>query len=401
MESITISDVVLDVETSTLKILELSIKDPELCSLLANKEEEERKQFVERALRVGIMALQGMETKMQVDYVRSEFENMQKEVETELQRVFSDKGILLNTLDKFLGEKGELKQALNAHFGEQGSVIYRILNPDDETTPIGKFRKQLQQELDADREGTAFYKLRNAMNDGFKEVLVAIGAAEAAEEERDKGTAKGGDLEDYVFKELDRIARHFDDTVEFVGDIKGPLGQVGDVLIRINPVDTRNLERKIVVEVKNRSITMSGKNSFFKELEDAKKNRGAHYAIGAVQRSNVPDSCGCFRRYDGGNIICGVSMDEEPLALEVAYKVARMEMKLSSMEEEIKFDTSKFKTKIKKIEGQLDTLRAVKSALTGATGKINDAKDDLKNMEESIREILNEILTMIRMENSF
>jgi hypothetical protein len=400
MESITISDVVLDVETSTLKILELSIKDPELCSLLASKEEEERKQFVERALRVGIMALQGMETKMQVDYVRSEFENMQKEVETELQRVFSDKGILLNTLDKFLGEKGELKQALNAHFGEQGSVIYRILNPDDETTPIGKFRKQLQQELDADREGTAFNKLRNAMNDGFKEVLIAIGAAEATEEEREKGTAKGGDLEDYVFEELDRMARHFDDTVEYIGDEKGPLGQVGDVLIRINPADTRNLERKIVVEVKNRSITMSGKNSFFKELEDAKKNRSAHYAIGAVQRSNVPDSCGCFRRYDGGNIICGVSMDEEPLALEVAYKVARMEVKLSSMEEEAQFDPSQFKTKIKEIEGQLDTLRAVKSALTGATGKINDAKDDLKNMEESIREILNEILTMIRMENS-
>jgi len=400
MESITISDVVLDVETSTLKILELSIKDPELCSLLAGKEEEERKQFVERALRVGIMALQGMETKMRVDYVRSEFENMQKGVETELQRVFSDKGVLLNTLDKFLGEKGELKQALNAHFGEQGSVIYRILNPDDETTPMGRFRKQLQQELDADREGTAFHKLRNAMNDGFKEVLIAIGAAEAAEEERDKGTAKGGDLEDYVFEELDIMARHFDDTVEFVGDEKGPLGQVGDVLIRINPADTRNLERKIVVEVKNRSITMSGKNSFFKELEDAKKNRGAHYAIGAIQRSNMPDSCGCFRRYDGGNIICGVSMDEEPLALEVAYKVARMELKLSSMEEEAKFDPSQFKTKIKEVEGQLDTLRAVKSALTGATGKINDAKDDLKNMEESIREILNEILTMIRMGNS-
>ncbi|MCW4020257.1 MAG: hypothetical protein NWF14_03390 [Candidatus Bathyarchaeota archaeon] len=400
MESISISDVVLDVETSTLKILELSIKDPELCSLLAGKEEDERKQFVERALRVGIMALQGMETKMRVDYVRSEFENMQKEVETELQRVFSDKGILLNTLDKFLGEKGELKQALNAHFGEQGSVIYKILNPDDETTPIGKFRKQLQQELDADREGTAFHKLRNAMNDGFKEVLVAIGAAEAAEEERDKGTAKGGDLEDYVFEELDRMARHFDDKVEFVGDEKGPLGQVGDVLIRINPVDTRNLERNIVVEVKNRSITMSGKNSFFKELENAKKNRGAYYAIGAVQRSNVPDSCGCFRRYDGANIICGVSMDEEPLALEIAYKVARLETKLSTMKEEAKLDPSQFKIKITEIEGQLDTLRAVKSALTGATGKINDAKQDLKNMETSIREILNEILTMIRMGNS-
>jgi len=400
MESITISDVLLDADNSTLKILELSIKDPELCSLLADKEEEERKRFVERALRVGIVALQGMETKMRVDYVRSEFENMQKEVETEFEKVFSDKGLLLNTLDKFLGEKGELKRALDAHFGEQGSVIYRILNPDDETTPMGKFRKQLQQELDADREGTAFNKLRNAMDDGFKEVLIALGAAEAAEEEREKGTAKGGDLEDYVFEELDRMARHFDDTVEYVGDEKGPLGQVGDVLIRINPIDTGNLERSIVVEVKNRPISMSGKSSFFRELEDAKKNRGAHYAIGAVQRSNMPDSCGCFRRYDGENIICGVSMDEEPLALEVAYKVARMETKLSTMKEEAKLDPSQFKTKIKEIEGQLDTLRAVKSALTGATGKIDDAKEDLKNMEASIREILSQILTMIRTGNS-
>ena len=61
-------------------------------------------------------------------------------------------------------------------------------------------------------------------------------------------------------------------------------------------------------------------------------------------------------------------MDEEPLALEVAYKVARMELKISIMKEEAKLDPSQFKTKIKEIEGQLDTLQAVKSALTGATG---------------------------------
>jgi len=65
MESITTSDVVLDVETS-LKTMELSIKDPELCSLLADKEEDERKRFVECASGVGIVALQGMEIKMRV-----------------------------------------------------------------------------------------------------------------------------------------------------------------------------------------------------------------------------------------------------------------------------------------------------------------------------------------------
>lgn len=322
MEGISVEEAHMDV-TDSLYVCTVGIEDPELCKFLAGMKEEERVSYVRRALQVGITVLQGMETRMRVDYVRGEFERMQSEVETEFEKVFSDKGLLLNTLDKFLEEKGELKQALDSHFGEQGSVIFKILNPDNETTPLGKFRKQLQQELDADREGTAFHKLRNAMDGGFKNVLIALCAIEAAEEEREKGTAKGGDLEDYVFEELDNMARHFDDTVEFTGDEKGSLGKkVGDIIIRINPNDTGNLKRRIVFELKNRSVSMSGKNSFFKEPEEAKKNRNAHFAIGVVHSSKIPDSCGCFRKYDGANIICSVSMDEEPNALEVAYKVA-------------------------------------------------------------------------------
>ena len=48
------------------------------------------------------------------------------------------------------------------------------------------------------------------------------------------------------------------------------------------------------------------------------------------------------------------------------------------------------------IQGQLDTIRAVKSTLTGATGKIDEAKEDLKKMEASIRGIIVEILDMVK-----
>ena len=263
MEGVTVSEVILDIERSAVTIKGLRIEDPKFYNRLIELDEEARKNFIERALHVGTVVLQVMETETRVDYVRLEFERMQNRVESELGRIFSEKGSLLMTLDQFLGEKGELKRALDDHFGEKGSVIYKILNPDDESTPLGKFRKQLQQELDADREGTAFHKLKNAMDDGFEKVLIALGAAEAAEEEREKGTAKGLDLETYVYESLDSMARHFDDSVEHVGNEKGPLGRVGDVLIRVNPRDTGNVERKIVVEVKNAPVRMSGKKRFF------------------------------------------------------------------------------------------------------------------------------------------
>jgi len=396
MEGITVSEAILDADRLAVTINGLRIEEPKFYNHLAELDEEARTDFVERALHVGYVVLQVMETETRVDYVRLEFDRMRNEVDSELEKIFSEKGSLLMALNQFLGKDGELKRVLDDHFGEKGSVIYKILNPDDESTPLGKFRKQLQQELDADRDGTAFNKLKKDMDDGFEKVLIALGAAEAAEEEREKGTAKGGDFEDHVYTVLDLIARDFEDTVEFVGDDDGPLGRVGDVLVRINPRDTGNVERNIVVEAKNASITLSGKKSFLKELDRAKENRGSHYAIGAVNESRVPAAIGSFRRYDGEKIVCSVPVDDDPLALEIAYKVARAELVLSVMREEVRLDPSKLKDKVMEIQGQLDVMRAVKSALTGAAGKIEDAKGDLKKMETSIREIIGEILDMVK-----
>jgi hypothetical protein len=399
MEGVTLTEVTLDVESLAVDIKDLRIDDPEFYNILAALDDEERIDYIRRALKVGAVVLQVMDTTTRVDYVRGEFEAMQREMDSELEKIFSDKGTLVNSMDRFLGKNGELKRALDAHFGEQGSVIYKILNPDDESTPLGKFRKQLQQELDADREGTGFQKLKKTMEDGFEKVMVALGAAEAAEEERDKGTAKGGDFEDNVYVWVDIMARDFEDTVEFVGDISGPLGKVGDVLIHINPRDTGNKQRRIVVEAKKARVTMTGKNSFLKELDKAKENRVAHYAIGAVHESKAPSSCGCFRRFDGEKIVCSVPEDDQSLALEMAYKIARSELVASSLREEVKLDLSQLKAKIGEIERQLDTVKTLKTNLKGAVTSIGKADDGLREMEASIREIAGEILLMIKTGN--
>ena len=392
----TAPDVKINRDTSCVHIDNLRIVDPELCNSLVPLTEEERGDFIKRALCVGNVVLQNMDTTTRVDYVHGEFERMQHIFKTELTKTFSDEGHLPRELDKFFGEDGILQRTLQEHFGEQGSTIYRILNPKDETTPLGNFRKQLLSELDIDREGTAFYKLSKTMDEGFEKILISMGALKATEEEREKSTAKGRDFQTYVYETIDSMARDFEDTVSFVANEEGLLGKVGDVLVSLNPRDTGNTERKIVVEAKNASITMSGKNSILKELEKAKENRGAQYAIAAIHESEIPTACGCFRRYHSENILCSVPEDDYPLALEVAYKVARAELVLSTIRETATMDISQLKGKVIEILGHLETIKAIKRALSGAKGKIDDAKNDLENMEDSIREILSEIQGMVK-----
>ncbi len=400
MEGVSISEVILDVESSTVTIMELVIEDSRFCADLSRLDDEGRKNVVRKALQMGAVALRGMDTTSRVDYVRGEFNGMQTRFEMELAKIFSSKGSLLMTMDRFLGKDGEFERALESHFGEKGSIFFNILNPNDETTPLGKFRKQLQEELDADRKGTAFNKMKTEMEEGFSKVLTALKVTEAVDEEREKGTSKGLDFQEYVYETLSLMSKDFEDTVEFVANEKGPLGNTGNVLIRVNPVSTDNFEMNIVFEAKNASVPMKGKNSFLKELDKAKENRGAHYAIGAIHESKTPKSVGSFRRFTGNKIICSVPEDDYPLALEIAYKMARTELILYLRKEKVKLDPSQLKEKVIRIQSQLETMGAVKRSLKGAKGKIDAASGDLKEMEESIRETIDEIMDMIKVKKS-
>ncbi len=80
--------------------------------------------------------------------------------------------------------------------------------------------------------------------------------------------------------------------------------------------------------------------------------------------------------------------------------MARTELILYLRKEKVKLDPSQLKEKVTRIQSQLETMGAVKRSLKGAKGKIDDASGDLKEMEESIRETIDEIMDMIEAENS-
>jgi len=106
--SVSISEVILD-ETPPLVIInELRLSDNQLYEALKNLDEDERKEYVAKALSTGSNVLQMMSTTARVDYVKSEFDRIKKDFCSELDKNFSEDGQVSRKFQEFFGEKGAL-----------------------------------------------------------------------------------------------------------------------------------------------------------------------------------------------------------------------------------------------------------------------------------------------------
>ena len=216
----------------------LVIADQALAAFLAERPEEDRAVIVERALRIGLLALQDAGVTVNVDVVRGEFEKLVRQAEQVNERAataleqtlrtnFADgDGRLPRTLEKFLGDRGALRGMVDDLFDET-----------KRDSAIGRIGRMLEKYFDGDasklavlldptRLGSPMHQFRQEIAAGFKSVeerLVAIEAAATARaSERSKSAAKGADFEDLleallVRDQIDRRHGHGLGRVEDAG----------------------------------------------------------------------------------------------------------------------------------------------------------------------------------------
>ena len=127
-------------EGDRIVVERLSLSDPTLAAFLGERPAGDRGPLVERALRIGLIALQDAGVTVNVDAVRSEFERMVRQAEQVNERAaaaleqtlranFADgDGRLPRTLEKFLGDRGALRSMVDELFDEtkRDSAIGRI-----------------------------------------------------------------------------------------------------------------------------------------------------------------------------------------------------------------------------------------------------------------------------------
>ena len=387
------------IEGERIVVERMVVRDPALASFLRERPADGRADLVERALRIGLLALQDAGVTVNVDVVRAEFEKLVRQAESvndkaaqaleqTLRTNFADgDGRLPRTLEKFLGDRGALR-----------SMVEELFDESKRDSAIGRIGRMLERYFDGDasklallldptRLNSPMHQFRQEISAGFKsleERLVAIEAAAAARgAERARSAAKGADFEDLVEGMLADVAHGAGDLLDRTANEAGTLlkSKKGDFVLTIDARVARGADLRVVVEAKDRPMSM---RAIREELRDAKENRGAAVAVVVFTPSHAPSGVAPFTLV-GDDVYCVIDPDApEPATLEAAVRLARLLALTSLADREVEVDAAAIGTALNAIREQLDVVRSLKAQLTSISTATKAVWSGLDQMRSNI-----------------
>jgi hypothetical protein len=377
----------------------LSVSDPALAAFLGERPAADRGPIVERALRIGLLALQDAGVTVNVDAVRTEFERMMRQAEQVNERAataleqtlranFADgDGRLPRTLERFLGDRGALRSMVDELFDEKkrdsaigriGTMLERYFDGD---------ASKLALLLDPTRLNSPMHQFRQEITAGFKgieERLVAIEAAAAARgAERARSAAKGLDFEDLLADMLGEIARGAGDLIDRTTLEPGAVmrSKKGDFVLTIDAAVARGCDLRIVVEAKDRPMSA---RAMREELREARENRGAAVAVAVFTSAHAPSGIAPFT-IANGDVYCVIDPDApEPATLEAAIRLARLLALATLVERDVTVDAAAIGAALIAIREQLELVRQMKSHLTSIANTTKTVSSGLDEMRAGI-----------------
>ncbi len=399
------------IDGERIVIERLALADPGLAAFLAERPGDDRPALVERALRIGLVALQDAGVTINVDVVKTEFERLVRQAEQVNERAaaaleqtlrtnFADgDGRLPRTLERFLGDRGALRGMVDELFDEK-----------KRDSAIGRIGRMLESYFDGDasklahlldptRLNSPMHQFRQEISAGFKsleERLVAIEAAAAARgAERAKSAAKGADFEDLLEAMLGDLARGAGDMLDRTGTEAGALmkSKKGDFVLTLDARVARGCDLRVVIEAKDRPMSM---RAIRDEIREAKENRGAAVGLVVFTTKHAPTAIAPFSLV-GDDVYCVIDPDApEPATLEAAVRLARLLALASLAEHEVEVDPAAIATALLAIREQLELVRTLKAQLTSISTATKAVWTGLDTMRSNILARVSEAETEIR-----
>jgi hypothetical protein len=379
------------------------------------REGDDPVRVVEDAIEIGARVLDREQAGANAEFVRSEFDKTAREVEavfTERAREVGER--LERQLTEVFGpDGGALAKALDRHFSDDSSAavqhrvrelvseamvksrddMRRLFSSSEGNNPLSDFKAGTLAALKraAESQDQNMRHVTARMAELQKELQALRDEKQKLEEldaERERGTAKGRSFEELVAEAVDAIAAVQGDDCDAVGDLRGAAGRTGDVVVAIDAC-SGPARGRIVFEVKNSKLS---KPRALAELDESMRDRDADFAVLVVpSEEKVPAKMRPLREYNGDKLIVTYDAeDDDGLALEIAYSLARARVLMSRSESE-GIDGAAVHDTVERALGALEDVRRVKSTLTGATTQIEKARDIVDEMASRVRERLKDI----------
>jgi len=396
----TAGSIEVDSDTDEVTIHEVTIRDAELASYLADHGPNERREIVDRAFRVGLMTLQLADTSKDLEYVKREFETMQTALENELTDVredldnrFGNEGDLPELLDNYFGEDGELREALTDAFGEDGELTDRL----DEQ--LGEDGERLQAALDPDADGTPTNWLKSQLIEQIDSLRDKLAEEAGAQEERQLSPRKGEDFEDTVAEMLDDIVYRTNDSVRHTGTEEGNIGEkVGDHVLTLGETGQR-----IVIESKSEADYSEPK--IRDQLDRALENRSADVAIFVSKcESYLPNKLGYFQEFDKQRLsVCLSEDDDDDLDrgfLQIGLNWARMRAIEEHVDTGTRLDSEAVQAQVENVRQRVEQVSEVKKKCSSITDTAEQIESELDELRDDVTNNLNQITAELSKERS-
>ena len=388
------------IDHDTVRIDHLVLQDGDAAGYLGALSEADRPAAAARALAIGARCLRNVAVTVDVDYVERACERLLQKMATkqeqaavvldkQLRESFADDGGRLpRTLERFLGDQGHLRRLVNDLFDDQrrDSAIGRM------RTLLGEYfdgdGSRLVAMLDPTKESSPLHLFRSEVRDGLREVSDRILRLEAERtgraDERERGTAKGGDFEDDVEARLAVLARNHGDLLERTSAAVGDSvrDKVGDFVLTLNPAWTRGADVRIVIEAKRQAI---GVTRIGRELEAARQNRSAAVAVAVFGPDCAPRGCAPLTLH-GRDVLCEFDPEGDPLGLDAAIGLARALALSGSRSGADVVDIEAIRHELDVVRNRIARFRGIRAKLTSITTCAGEIYDDLDELRRDVLE---------------
>lgn len=248
---------------------------------------------------------------------------------------------------------------------EQVKAVRRLIDPDDEESPLGRYRSEIVKSVHDETE-----KVHKAV----QELTTQLAVDETRAEMFELTTKKGFTFEEDLEQTLITICQPLGDIAERVGGTPGVRGKKGDFKVTLNPDDTAGQDVCFALEAKNQSLNL---RDALREVDQAITNREALAGIAVFAKDDQCPADTAFQPYGNRALVVYDPTNGDDLALRLACLWARWIARRQLAAGGDTIDLDRIGSLIEDARQALRTRSTIDRALTASANKITEAKNHL------------------------